>query len=135
MLGLLADVNFRGQLQALLRICNSPAWQDVWASLGVSVRSFEDIGLLDDASDATVWACCQSEGIVLVTDNRNQKGPDSLDATIRMRTLPSSLPVVTIANTKRVLRDRRYAERVAVRLMEVLIDIDLYRGVGRIFIP
>ena len=44
-------------------------------------------------------------------------------------------PVPTLANDQRVLRDRPYAEAVADRLLEILFDIDNYRGTGRLYVP
>jgi hypothetical protein len=41
---------------------------------------------------------------------------------------PHSLPVCTLANDQRVLRDRLYADRVADRLLEFLFDLDSYRS-------
>ncbi|ETW92428.1 MAG: hypothetical protein ETSY1_43655 [Candidatus Entotheonella factor] len=41
----------------------------------------------------------------------------------------------TLANDQRVLGDRPYAERIADRLLEILFDIDRYRGTGRIYLP
>ena len=40
-----------------------------------------------------------------------------------------------LADPGRVLNDRAYAEGVAEMLLERLLDIDLYRGVGRIYLP
>jgi len=49
----------------------------------------------------------------LIAGNRNDDGPDSLEAVIRDENQPDSLPVVTIANPDRMLNDRLYAEEVA----------------------
>jgi hypothetical protein len=46
-----------------------------------------------------------------------------------------SLPVVTISDQDRVLQDRLYAEKVAVKLLEYLIRIDEVRGAGRLYVP
>ena len=73
--------------------------------------------------------------VVLVTANRNDAGPESLESTIQHQNTPQSLPVFTLANDQRVLRDRQYAETVADRLIEALFDIDSYRGIGRIYLP
>jgi len=43
--------------------------------------------------------------------------------------------VLTLANPGRIGRQRRYAELVAARLFDVLIDIDVLRGTGRLFLP
>jgi hypothetical protein len=48
---------------------------------------------------------------------------------------PEHLPVFTIANPKRVLQSREYAERVTAKLLEYLLDIDYYRGAGRLYLP
>jgi hypothetical protein len=48
---------------------------------------------------------------------------------------PGSLPVVTISDQDRVLQDRIYAEKVAVKLLEYLIRIDEVRGAGRLYVP
>jgi hypothetical protein len=107
----------------------------VWEFLRLAQVSFTDLGLLADASDREVWEVCQRAQVVLVTANRNDEGPESLEATIQHQNTPQSLPVCTLANDQRVLRDRQYAETVADRLIEVLFDIDSYRGIGRIYLP
>jgi hypothetical protein len=48
---------------------------------------------------------------------------------------PDSLPVITLANPQRIMRDRLYAEMAATRLLEQLIAIDDFRGAGRLFVP
>jgi len=66
---------------------------------------------------------------------RPSAGQAGLEATIQHQNTPQSLPVFTLANDQRVLRDRQYAETVADRLIDVLFDIDSYRGTGRIYLP
>ena len=82
-----------------------------------------------------MWEVCQREQVILVTANRNDEGPDSLESSIQQYNTPQSLPVFTLANDQRVLRDRQYAETVADRLIEALFDIDSYRGTGRLYLP
>jgi hypothetical protein len=82
-----------------------------------------------------VWEACQREQVILLTANRNDAGPDSLEATLQQYNTPTSLPVFTLANEQRVLRDRLYAAAVADRLLEFLFDIDRYRGTGRLYVP
>ena len=50
-------------------------------------------------------------------------------------TVPSSLPVLTIADPELVLASRDYAERVAIQVLQYLLDLDHFRGVGRLFVP
>jgi hypothetical protein len=135
MRGVLADINVVAQARALLLILASDTWRDLWTELGLAVETFASLGLPFDAPDSLIWRRCQREGVVLMTDNRNDDGPDSLEATIRNENQPGSLPVITIADSDRVLRDRLYAERVAVRLLDYLMRIDEVRGVGRLYVP
>jgi hypothetical protein len=48
---------------------------------------------------------------------------------------PTSLPVLTLGSPPQVLSSRTYAERVVVRLLEILLDLDQYRGTGRLYLP
>ena len=48
---------------------------------------------------------------------------------------PSRLPVLTIADPELVLASRDYAERVAIQVLEYLLELDHFRGVGRLFVP
>jgi hypothetical protein len=82
-----------------------------------------------------VWRTCQREGLVLVTANRNQRGPDSLESVIQSENQPDSLPVVTIADANRLLRDRAYAEKAAERILDYLMRVNEVRGAGRIYVP
>jgi hypothetical protein len=135
MRGILADINVGRQQRALLSIWVSDAWRDVWNGLELVVESFPTLGLADDAPDAEIWRTCQARHLVLLTGNRNKDGPESLEAVIRSENHADSLPVVTIGDAERVLRDRLYAERVAERLLEYLMRIDEVRGVGRLYVP
>ena len=135
MRGILADINVGKQRDAVLAIWASDAWRDLWSGLGLVVEDFPGLGLSYDASDAVIWRMCQREGLVLVTGNRNRRGPDSLEAVIQDENQRDSLPVITLADADRVLRDRLYAERVAEWLLDYLMRIDEVRGTGRIYVP
>jgi hypothetical protein len=135
MRGILADINIGKQRRAILAIWASETWRDLWRALGLSVASFPSLGLSYDASDASIWATCQRESLVLMTGNRNKRGSSSLEAVIQRENRVDSLPIVTIADPRRVLSDRVYAELVAERLLEKLIAIDDFRGAGRIYVP
>ncbi len=130
--GLLADVNIEGQFVVLLNILQSELWMDVWQELRVSVHGLADLKLSRQVSDLELWVSCQDNDLVLLTGNRNLEGEDSLEAVIRRLNKPSSLPVFTLSDPFRVLRDNRYAHLAAERLLERLIEIENYRGAGRI---
>jgi hypothetical protein len=133
--GILADANCEGHLSLLLRLFQQNWRQEVWALLGLDQVSFADLGLPPDASDYEVWGVCQREQVVLVTANRNDDGPESLQVTIQQYNTPQSLPVLTLTDDQRVMRDRPYAETVADRLLEFLFDLENYRGTGRLYLP
>ncbi|MCG6940921.1 MAG: hypothetical protein LJE69_06695 [Thiohalocapsa sp.] len=101
--------------------------------MAVAVYTFADLRLATDASDAAVWECCQANEVVLITGNRNDDGPTSLESTIRRCGKDTCLPVITIARPAQVLIERRYAERTAEAVLEFLLNLDKLRGVGRLF--
>jgi hypothetical protein len=86
-------------------------------------------------SDDVLWFACQREGVILFTDNRNSDRPDSLEATILAHNTVSTLPVLTPGESLKLLTDERYLERAAIRLMEIVMELDQYRGAGRLYIP
>ncbi|HZW33683.1 MAG TPA: hypothetical protein VFF52_23380 [Isosphaeraceae bacterium] len=135
MRGILADINVGKQRRAILAIWSSDTWRDLWSALGLSVVSFPAVGLSYRAPDDLIWKTCQREKLVLITGNRNDDGPDSLEATIRVENQPDRLPVITISDPDRVLQDRLDAEKVAERLLDYLMRIDEIRGTGRIYVP
>ena len=133
--GILVDSNVQQHVQILRYILESESWQEVWSSLALPILSFSDVELPRDATDSVVWHFCQQHELCLVTANRNMTGPDSLEATIRRANAPNSLPVFTLADPEQVRHSSNYAGRVAESLLEYLIDIDKYRGTGRLYLP
>jgi len=122
-------------VETLVRYLTSPPWQEVWLSLNLQVFTFEDLGLLRDVPDSVLWQACQERQVLLNTRNRNAGGPDSLEATIRLQNTPEHLPVFTLANADRIRKNQAYAELVVERLLEYLLDIDNFRGTGRLYLP
>ena len=133
--GLLADADCEGQFQVLLGLLRHDSRREVWESLASTVATFTDLGLQPNATDRAVWNACQEHQLVLVTANRNSDHAESLETTIATFSTSDSLPVLTLADPQRILRDREYAERVADRLLEYLFDCDHYLGTGRLFLP
>jgi hypothetical protein len=132
---LLADANIMGHVEYLARLMQAGSWAGFWQDLGLVLRHFADVGLSLSSTDLEIWRHCQAEQLLLITNNRNADSPDSLEAVIRSHNTPRSLPVFTIADVDRLRRSQDYAERVAVRLYEYLLDIDNLRGAGRLFLP
>jgi hypothetical protein len=121
---------------AILRlILEGKEWGDTWSELALPILTFADVGLAAEAPDDVVWRLCQARGLVLLTGNRNDDRPDSLEATIRNENGLDSLPVLTLADVEAVRHSRAYAERAVVQLLEYLVNIDNYRGTGRLYLP
>ncbi len=135
MKGILADNHLQRHAEVLVGILESEEWRELWHAVNTPLLTFRDLGLPPDISDADLWQKCQRDEIVLLTANRNSDAPDSLEATIRASNKPESLPIMTIANYRKVLKSREFAIRTAVRLLDYLLNIDSVRGTGRLFIP
>jgi hypothetical protein len=110
-------------------------WKEFWDHLQLKYVHFADVGLALDSPDALVWQTCQDRELILITDNRNLDGPDSLEATIRAHNAANSLPVFTIADVQRLGQSHVYAFQVVERLLESLLRIDTLRGTGRLYVP
>lgn len=115
----------------------------LWAAMGsegwlrlldIPMLTFDDVGLPNDSSDRGVWRFAQEKRLILLTGNRNKDGSDSLEQTIRDENTSDSLPVVTVGVAER-LEERAYREQCAERLVEIVLNIEDYLGVGRIYIP
>ena len=131
---ILADNDVGGAVAALRRIVESEEWAEFSVTLDLRFVEFADVGLTRDASDPAVWQTCQEIGAVLITGNR-ASGAESLEQTIRDQATARSLPVVTIGDPQRVVRDRTYAYECAVNLLDLLDRIETLRGTRRLFIP
>ncbi len=132
---IMADHDCEGQMQVLLRLLTSAAWHALWTELAVRVESFASLVVPTNSSDTALWRLCQTQQILLITGNRNKAGPEALEAVIEQENTPTSLPVLTIGAPPRVFSSRAYAERVVTRLLEVLLDLEQYRGTGRLYLP
>lgn len=135
MKAILADVNIQGHVNLLVALMRAEPWREFWDDLHVAYVTFNDVGLDPRATDATVWRLCQQQELVLLTNNRNDDGPDSLEATVRTHNTPQSLPVFTIADAEHVRHSRDYADRVIESLLDALLRIDSLRGTGRLYLP
>ena len=133
--GVMADNDVERQFQVLLGIMQGDALAEFWSDACLSVCTFESLGLPRDLPDRDLWQICQKNEIVLVTGNRNQQGPASLEGAIRELNTPQSLPVITLANPRRVLDNKAYAQHTAEKLLVYLVFRDKLRGSGRLYVP
>jgi len=134
--GILADHNIAGQTRDLVDdFYGSEEWSEIWKSLGLSFLVFSNIGLDHRSPDDLVWQTCQDNGLILITGNRNHDGPDSLEATLRERLQSDSLPVITVSKPKSLGLNALYTAQVGIKLLDYLLFIDRYRGIGRLYVP
>jgi len=131
----MADANIQGQIDRLSKRMQAVDWREFWTFLQLSFLTFADVGLDPADSDAVVWQRCQERQVFLLTSNRNDKDPDSLEATIRIHNTPQCLPVFTIGDTDRISVDGSYCERVIETLFAYLLEAENIRGTGRLYLP
>ncbi len=132
---LLADVNIQGHIEIMTKRMQAEPWLGFWNHLGLTCAPFADLGLTAADSDAVIWHRCQERGAYLLTNNRNDDGPESLEATIRTCNTNQSLPVFTIGDAERLKNDHSYSDRVIWALLEYLLESDNLLGTGRLFLP
>jgi hypothetical protein len=128
----LIDHNLEGHALLLSGTIASLGWLDL---LPIRFVTFEEIELSVASDDRVVWRFAQANLMILLTANRSMKGKNSLEKVMREENTSTSLPVITIGNADRVLTDPDYRNRCVDRLIEIIFDIDDYRGSSRLFIP
>jgi hypothetical protein len=131
---ILVDNDVGGAVGAFRRILESEEWSEYSATLDLRFLEFADVGLARNASDHMVWQMCQAIRAVLITGNR-ASGAESLEQTIRDHATTDSLPVVTIGDLQRAVREQAYARACAISLLDLLERIETLRGTQRLFIP
>jgi hypothetical protein len=132
---LLADVNVEGHVARVVALMQTDYWRELWDHLEIRSRQFQDAGLAPDDTDAHIWQVCQQQQLYLLTNNRNDDGPDSLEATIRTHNTATSLPVFTFSDADRIYHSKDHANRVVESLFDQLLRIDTLYGTGRLYLP
>jgi hypothetical protein len=128
----LIDHNLKGHALVFFGAIASEGWLDI---VPIRFVSFAEMDLLIDSDDRLVWRIAQKNQMILLTANRSMKGKDSLEQVMREENTSESLPVITVSNADRLLNDSEYRGRCVESLVEIVLDIDTYRGARRIFIP
>lgn len=127
----LVDYNLDGYALIFLGILAKGGWLDL---INVRFVTFREASLSMDSSDKIVWHYAQANQMIILTANRNMKGEESLEQVMRQENTTDSFPVVTIGDLER-LDEFEYRELCVERLIEIILNIDNYMGVGRLFIP
>jgi hypothetical protein len=120
-----------GQAARLWETLAAEGWLAIFP---LHLVTLADIDLPEDSNDRTVWRFCQENQMILLTGNRQMKGENSLEQTLREEKTETSLPVLTIGNLDR-MSEREYREACAIRLMEIVFDLENCLGVSRLYIP
>jgi hypothetical protein len=128
----LIDHNLKGHALVLFGAIASQGWLDI---VSIQFVTFEDMALPINSDDRVVWRLAQKNQMILLTANRSMKGKDSLEQVMREENTSVSWPVITVGSADRLLNDSEYRGRCVESLIEIVLDIDIYRGARRIFIP
>jgi hypothetical protein len=128
---ILADHDIEGYAHVLWGVVQAEGLHQLTP---IGFATFADVGLSTTNSDRTVWRFAQAHQMILLTNNRNMEGDDSLEVTLRQENHPSALPVITIGSVDRI-DDPDYRLRCATRILEIAAEIENYKGAARLFIP
>jgi hypothetical protein len=79
MIRVLVDHNMEGHAILLWGVLAAEGWLDL---VPLRLMTFSAVGLPFDSDDRTVWCLVQAQRMLLLTDNRSMKGPDSLEQTM-----------------------------------------------------
>ena len=137
--GLLADAHADRLIAQLRGWIEAASLWEILGDAGIQFVTFADLGIPENVRDRPLWERCQADGWVLLTDNRNADGPDSLHATLVGAWSPGDLPVVTVGDKERAGRDPTYAAKAAVDIADILyglaIDDGQFDQAPRLFVP
>lgn len=131
MIKFLADHDIEGYAVTLLGTLAAEGWLEL---VPIELVTFADVGLPIESTDREIWQFAQANQMILITNNRNMKGDHSLEQTLREENTLTSLPVLTISDIRK-LADKRYRERCAAKIVEIVIDLQKNLGRSRIYVP
>jgi hypothetical protein len=127
----LLDNDISGHQELFIGTVYSTGWAEYHL---VRLITLIEVGLTNDALDRDIWQYCQSHSFLLLTTNRNQDDPHSLEQTLRDENREDALPVVTISDPQRLI-EPAYRERCIHALIGIILDLNNYLGSVRLFIP
>jgi hypothetical protein len=130
-IAVLADHNVEGQAALLWSALGMEGWLDLFP---LRLVHFRQVDLPLDSSDRDIWPFAQDHQMLLLTGNRDMADEDSLEQTIQQENQPTSLPVITISRSDRMV-ETTYRQQCATRLAEIVLYLGDYLGTGRLYIP
>lgn len=131
MIKVLLDNDISGFQTLLTGVIESTGWSEYEL---IEFIRLEDLGLDYATNDREIWRRCQNSGYILLTTNRNEKGADSLQLTIREESTLASLPVITISDQQQ-LHNATYREACIESLLTIVLELNSHLGTGRLYIP
>jgi hypothetical protein len=88
----------------------------------------------DNSTDQEIWRYVQHEHFLLLTNNRNREDETSFQATIERENRRDSLPVITVSDKDQLVFPV-YRQQAVHKLATIVIYLENYLGVGRVYIP
>lgn len=131
MIRVLLDNDLAGFQTLLAGALESTGWSEYQL---VEFIMLGDVGLDRATKDRDIWRHCQLHSLLLLTANRHQDDPDSLEQTINEENTPDSLPVITISDQQR-LHNAAYREACLESLLTIVLELNNHLGTGRLYIP
>jgi hypothetical protein len=128
---ILLDHDIEGHAKYLQAGLRETGWD---RDVTVTFVHLRDLGLSNDSSDQDIWRFAQRHRLLLITSNRNQENETSLQATIECENTSEALPVLTLSQANRLLLPD-YRQQAVHKLVEIIIYLENYLGIGRIYIP
>jgi hypothetical protein len=128
---ILLDHDLEGHLPFLEAGWRETGWDQY---LHLEFRRLHDFNVPDNATDQELWHYVQCEHCLLLTNNRNREDEMSLQATIERENTRDSLPVITVSDKDKLVFPA-YRQQAAHKLAAIIIYLENYLGVGRVYIP
>jgi len=128
---ILLDHDLEGQVPFLEAGLRETGWDQY---LHLEFRRLCDLNMPNDSTDQEIWRYVQREHFLLLTNNRNREDETSLQATIERENRQDSLPVITVADKDQLVFPT-YRQQAAHKLAAIIIYLENYLGVGRVYIP
>jgi hypothetical protein len=127
----LLDHDLEGQGPFLEAGLRETGWNQY---LHLEFRRLRDLNMPDNSTDQDIWRYVQREHFLLLTSNRNREDETSLQATIERENTRESLPVITVSDKDQLVLPS-YRQQAAYKLAAIILYLENYLGVGRVYIP
>lgn len=128
---LMSDHNIAGQVARLYDQLLADGWAEL-LNLALTTLAAENLPV--NTNDRILWRFVQRYQYFLITSDRRQRGDDALTLVVAQENHAQALPILIVSDATR-LYESDYRIRCAVRLVEIVLSIDDFRGAGYLYIP